>query len=54
MYYARAVIITLPMALSTIDAEQSKATEFTVDTDKQHLDYCAIYPNAKIRYKNLV
>ncbi len=42
------------MALSTIDAEQPKATEFTIDTVKRLLDYCTKYPNAKIRYKNLI
>ncbi len=52
--YALAVGITLILALSTIAAEQSKATVFTMDTNDQLLDYCAMHPTAKIRYKNLI
>ncbi len=32
LYYAQAVNITLLMVFGTIAAEQSKATEFTIDT----------------------
>ncbi len=39
------------MILSTIAAEQSKTTEFTINTVEQLLDYCVTYPNAKIRYE---
>ncbi len=50
-YYAWNVDITLLMALSAIAAEQSKTTEFWMDKVQKLLYYCAIHPNAKIRYK---
>ncbi len=36
------------MTLRSIAAEQSKATELTMDAV---LDYCTMHPNGKIRYK---
>ncbi len=54
LLYARAVDITLLIALTSIGAEQSKATKFTMDTVKHFLDYCTMHPNTKIRYKNLI
>ncbi len=54
LYYAQAIGIILLMALSIIVAEQSKVTKFTMDTVEQLLDYCAMNPNAKIRYENLI
>ncbi len=50
-YYTQDVDITLLMALSTITAEQSKTTEFTMDTVEQFLDYCTIQSNKKIGIK---
>ena len=42
---------TLAVALSTIAAEQSKATEKTAKAVNKLLNYCATHPNAAIRYK---
>ncbi len=42
------------MVLSTIAAEQSKATELIIYIVKQLLDYCTMHPNARITYKNLM
>ncbi len=41
------------MALSTIAAEQSKVTEFSINTVKQLFHYCAMHWNAKIWYEQL-
>ncbi len=49
-YYARAVDITVLMALSSIAIEQSKGTTNTMTKTKQLLDYLATYPNATIRF----
>jgi hypothetical protein len=38
------------MALSTIASEQSKATEHTIATTEQLLDYLATHPDATMRY----
>ncbi len=52
LYYTWAVNITLLMVFSIqLYAEQSKATEFTMNTVKQLVHYFATHPNAKIRYK---
>jgi len=51
LWYARAVNLTVLMALSTIAGEQSKATENTEDTVEQLLDYLASHPNATIQYR---
>ena len=51
LYYARAVDLTVLMALSTIASDQSKATEKTEQTVEQLLDYCATHPDATIRYR---
>ena len=50
LWYARAVDPTLRVALSAIAAQQSKATEKTMEATKQLLDYCATHPDAIIRY----
>ncbi len=47
LYYTKAINITLLLALSTIDAEQSKATEFNMDMIKQILDYCTMHSNTQ-------
>jgi hypothetical protein len=51
LYYARAVDITVLMALSSIAIEQSKGTTNTMEKAKQLLDYLATYPNATIRFR---
>jgi hypothetical protein len=51
LYYARAVDITVLMALSSIAIEQSKGTTSTMERAKQLLDYLATYPNATIRFR---
>ena len=50
LYYARAVDLTVLMALSTIASEQSKATEQTMQRCKQLLDYLATHPDATVRF----
>ena len=50
LYYARAVDLTLLMALSTIASEQATATKTTIKNAKQLLDYLAWHPNATIRF----
>jgi hypothetical protein len=50
LYYARAVEMTVLMALSTIAIEQTKATETTMKKCVQLMDYLAHNPDAKIRF----
>jgi hypothetical protein len=50
LYYARAVDLTVLMALSTIASEQAKGTESTMEKTKQLLDYLATHPDATIRF----
>ena len=50
LYYARAVNLTVLMALSTIASEQAKGTESTMEKTKQLLDYIATNPDATIRF----
>ncbi len=50
LYYARAVDMTVLMALSTIAAEQTKATTKTMSRCSQLLDYLAANSDAKVRY----
>ena len=49
-YYARATDTTIPLALSEIATQQSKATKRTEERAHQFLDYMATHPEAKIRY----
>ncbi len=51
LYYARAVDITVLMALTSIDIKKSKRTTNTMEKAKQLLDYLATYPNATIRFQ---
>ena len=51
LYYARAVDITVLMALSSIAIEQTKGTTSTMEKAKQLLDYLATHPDATIRYR---
>jgi hypothetical protein len=50
LYYARAVDMTVLMALSSIAVEQMKATEKTLGRCLQLLDYLASNSEAKVRY----
>jgi hypothetical protein len=51
LYYARAVDMTVLMALSTIASEQTKGTEQTMEKALQVLDYLATHPDATIRFR---
>ena len=50
LYYARAVDMTVLMALSTIASRQAKGTEQTLSQARQLLDYLAMHPDAKVRF----
>jgi hypothetical protein len=50
LYYARAVNMTVLMALSSIAVEQMKATEKTMGRCVQMLDYLASNLEAKVRF----
>ncbi len=50
LYYARAVDMTVLMALSTTAIEQTKATEQTIAKCVQLLDYLAYHSDAKVRF----
>jgi hypothetical protein len=51
LYYARAVNITVLMALSSIASEQTRATTNTMAKAKQLLDYLATHPDVTIRFQ---
>ena len=46
LYYARAVDMTVLVALSTIASRQAKGTEQTLSQARQLLDYLATHPDA--------
>lgn len=50
LYYARAVDLTVLMALSSIASEQAKPTDKTKHASAQLLDYLSTHPDATIRY----
>jgi hypothetical protein len=50
LYYARAVDMTVLMSLSTIASEQAKATNHTIETTEQLLDYLATHPDATMEF----
>jgi hypothetical protein len=50
LYYARAVNMTVLMALSSIVAEQTKGTEKTTARCTQLLDYLSGHEDAKVRF----
>ena len=50
MYYAHAVDLTLPPALSSLASEQATTTEKTMKKLKHMMDYLATHPGAKIRF----
>ena len=50
LYYGRAIDSTILPALTSISAEQSKATERTREDAKKLLNYLATHPDAVIRY----
>ena len=49
--YARAVDLTMYVALGTIASQQAKATEVTAGKLLHLLDYAATHPDATIRYR---
>jgi hypothetical protein len=51
LYYARAIDMTVFMALSTIAAKQTIATTQTLERCTQMLDYLAHNANAKVRFQ---
>jgi hypothetical protein len=51
LYYARAVDMTVLMALSTIAVDQTKATERTMERCTQLLDYLAHHAEAKVSFR---
>ena len=51
LYYARAVGMTVLMALSSIASEQTKGTELTLEKAYQVLDYLALHPDAVVRFQ---
>jgi hypothetical protein len=51
LFYACAVDPTMLMTISTIAAQQSKATQLTIKATNQRLDYCHTHPNAIIEYR---
>jgi hypothetical protein len=51
LFYARAVNPTMLMTISTITAQQSKATQQAIKATNQLLDYCHTHPNAIIEYR---
>jgi hypothetical protein len=50
LYYARAIDMTALVAIGSISAEQSKATEKTQQKITRLLDYFATHPDATLRY----
>jgi hypothetical protein len=50
LYYARAVNMTVLMALSTIAGKQTKGTKRTLEKAYQVLDYLAMHHDAKVQF----
>ena len=50
LYYARAVDMTVLMALCTIASEQTKGMERTLEKEYKVLDYLATHPNAVVQF----
>ena len=50
LYHARALNSPLLAALNTLGTEQASATENTIISLTQLLDYCATYPNPTLRF----
>ena len=51
LYYVQAVDSTLPMALSTITAQQAKPINMTMAEVEEFIDYCAMHEDAVITYQ---
>ena len=51
LYYARALDLTLLVALSALTSMQAKATKYTLELVNWLLDYVATNPNAILTYK---
>jgi hypothetical protein len=52
-YYARAIDVTVLMAISTIANEQTQSTENTMQKTKQILDYLATHSDATVQFHEL-
>ncbi len=50
LYYARAVDMTVLMALGTIASKQTTGTAHTMENALQVLDYLATHPNATVPF----
>jgi hypothetical protein len=50
LFYARAIDITMLVALGTIASNQSKGTQATDQALTQMLNYAAAHPDATVRY----
>jgi hypothetical protein len=50
LYYARAIDVTMLVALGTIASAQAKKTEATAQAITRLLNYCATHPHAIVRY----
>jgi hypothetical protein len=50
LFYARAVDTTMLFALSTLVSDQASVTTKTKAAIQQFLDYCAMHPNATVRF----
>ena len=51
LYYARAIDMTILLALNDIATQQAKPTESTMKRVRQLLDYMAMHPKAIIRFR---
>jgi hypothetical protein len=51
LYYGRAVDCTMITAIGSIATHQASATQATLESITQLLDYCATYPDAIIRFR---
>ena len=51
LYYARAVDMTVLMALSSIASEQTKGTKHTLEKAYQVLNYLALHPDVVVRFR---
>ena len=51
MFYAKAIDLTILVAMGTLSGAQTSGTTETEKAMRKLLDYCAMYPNATLRYK---
>jgi hypothetical protein len=50
LFYTRAIDSTMPVALDTLAAAQTKSTQATATSLTQFLNYCAMHPDTTIRF----